>query len=417
MVDKDDRVAVGNQVVHDAVQADDVRGVQPDGWLIQHVQHAGGAVANGAGQLHTLAFPGGERRGRAVQRQVAQPQIHQPLRADTEGLADALGHGAHFRRQAGGYAVHPVAQGGQRHFAGLVQADTPQFWRTSGLRQARAAAVRAGVHPQEFLHPLHALLVLDFGEGVLNGVDGVKVGKVQLARLGGAFCLVEDVLFLCRTVKNNVFLFVCQFTERYVCAHPHGAADIGHQAPHQAVPRCDGPLVDGQGIVRHKGGQVHGAHHAGAITGAASALAVEGQFLCRRRTDARAALRAVNRLLGGNVQRRRDVMAVRAAVARQAGEHQAQTVQEFRSGAEGAADAGHTGPLVQRQRGRHVENFIDLGLGGLGHAAAGVGGQGIQVAPRTLGVEHTQCQRRLARPGHARNADDFIQRHIDVDVF
>ena len=110
-------------------------------------------------------------------------------------------------------------------------------------------------------------------------------------------------------------------------------------------------------------------------------------------------------------------MAVRAAVARQAGEHQAQTVQEFRSSAEGAADAGHTGPLVQRQRGRHVENFIDLGLGGLGHAAAGVGGQGIQVASRTLGVEHAQCQRRLARPGHARNADDFIQRHIDVDVF
>ena len=54
-------------------------GCRPMRRFVQHIQHAGGAVAHGAGQLHALPLAGGQRGGRAVERQIAQPQIHQPL--------------------------------------------------------------------------------------------------------------------------------------------------------------------------------------------------------------------------------------------------------------------------------------------------------------------------------------------------
>ena len=43
-----DGVAVGQKVVHDAQQPLDVRRMQPDGGLVQHVEDAGGAAAHGA---------------------------------------------------------------------------------------------------------------------------------------------------------------------------------------------------------------------------------------------------------------------------------------------------------------------------------------------------------------------------------
>ena len=51
-------------------------------------------------------------------------------------------------------------------------------------------------------------------------------------------------------------------------------------------------------------------------------------------------------------------MPVGAAVAGQAGIHQAQAVQQLCPGAEGAADAGHARALVQRQRGGHIQHLV-----------------------------------------------------------
>ena len=51
-------IAVRHQVVHHAEQPIHVRGMQADGRLVEHIQHAGGAVAHGTGELHTLAFAG-----------------------------------------------------------------------------------------------------------------------------------------------------------------------------------------------------------------------------------------------------------------------------------------------------------------------------------------------------------------------
>ena len=99
-----------------------------------------------------------------------------------------------------------------------------------------------------------------------------------------------------------------------------------------------------------------------------------------------AARRADELLPGRDEQRRGQIMAIRAAVAGKAGIHQAQTVQKLRSRAERAADARHAGALVQGQRGRYIQHLVHAGPRCLRHAAAGIGGQGLEIAARAFGI-------------------------------
>ena len=80
MIDQHDRVAVRNKIAHHAGQTHDIGRMQPDGRLVQHIQNARRAVADGAGKLHPLPLARRERRGGTIERQIAEPQIHQPLR-------------------------------------------------------------------------------------------------------------------------------------------------------------------------------------------------------------------------------------------------------------------------------------------------------------------------------------------------
>ena len=176
-------------------------------------------------------------------------------------------------------------------------------------------------------------------------------------------------------------------------------------------------LVDGQGLIRHKRRHIDGVHHARAAALLARALRVECQLLGRRSIKMHAARRADELLPGRDEQRRGQIMAIRAAVAGKAGIHQAQTVQKLRSRAERAADARHAGALVQSQCGRYIQHLVHAGPRCLRHAAAGIGGQGLEIAARAFGIQHAQRQRRLAGPGHACDPDDFSKWNIDVNIF
>ena len=107
---------------------------------------------------------------------------------------------------------------------------------------------------------------------------------------------------------------------------------------------------------------------------------------------------------------------MRAHVRGDAGEQEPQTVEQFGHRAERRTDARHRGPLVQGQRGRHVQYFVHLGATGLGQAASRVRGQRLQVAPRTFRIQHAERQRALSRTGDAGHAHQFAQRNVDVDV-
>ena len=56
MVDKDNRVAVGDQILHHGQKSLDIARVQADGRFVQYVENAGGAVAYGARLLPALTF-------------------------------------------------------------------------------------------------------------------------------------------------------------------------------------------------------------------------------------------------------------------------------------------------------------------------------------------------------------------------
>ena len=176
-------------------------------------------------------------------------------------------------------------------------------------------AIRADILFQKFFHALHALLILDFGKRVFDGVNGVKIGKIQISGLTGILIVIENVLFLRRTVEYDVLFLLGQIPERDICPHAHFTADVRHERPHQAVPRGDGSLVDGQRIIRHQRRHIYGVYHSRSATFCARALRIERQLLGGRRVKMRAAFRADQLFSGCDQKGRGEIMPVRAAVA------------------------------------------------------------------------------------------------------
>ena len=336
-----------------------------------------------------------------------------------ERLADALRHGSHLLRQGGRDSVHPGDQLRQRHGADLIQAESSQAQGPGPLREPCAAAVGAYVLFQKALHPLHALFVLDFVQRIQDRSGGAVIGEIQFS--GGdvlrVFGLVENVFLHHRAVIDDLLLLVAQFSEGHIGPHPHGPAHVCHQRPHQAVPGRHSPFIDGQALVGDQARPIHRPHCSGASAAFAGAAAVEGQILRADDRDRGSTHRAAHVLLRREVHRRRDLMPVRAPIDRQPGEHEPQTVEQFRHRAEGAADPGYAGSLMQRQGRRHVAHLVHLGLCGLGHSSPGIGGQGFQIAAGALRVQDPQGQRRLSRSGHAGDPHDLMQRDIHIHVF
>ena len=278
-------------------------------------------------------------------------------------------------------------------------------------------AFRADVLFQKLFHPLHAFLVLDLGKRVFHSIDGVEVGEVQFSCLIAVFGVVENVLFLRRTVIDNVLFPVRQFPEGDVGANAHFPAHVRHQGPHQAVPGGDGAFVNAERIVRNQRVQVHPADAAGAAAFGAGALGIEGQLFGGGSAEAHPAFGADQLFPGGHQQRRGNIVPVGTAMAGKPGIHEPQAVQQLRTCAEGAADAGDAGPLMQGQCGRHIEDLVHGGVSRLSHPAAGIGGQSFQIPAGSFRIEDPQGQRGFPGPGHTGNAYNPVQGNIHIDIF
>ena len=71
----------------------------------------------------------------------------------------------------------------------------PQSRRAGGLREPCPMAVRANALLEIFLEPLHSLLVLDLGKGVLDGIDRAVIVEIHFRRFQRARIDVVDVMF------------------------------------------------------------------------------------------------------------------------------------------------------------------------------------------------------------------------------
>ena len=80
VIDNHHRVAVCNQIAHDAHQAVDIGRVQANRRLVQHIEHTRGAIAHHAGKLYALSLTRGKRGAGTVEREVVQAQIDQATR-------------------------------------------------------------------------------------------------------------------------------------------------------------------------------------------------------------------------------------------------------------------------------------------------------------------------------------------------
>ena len=92
VLDDDQGVPQVAQVLEGADQAVVVLGVQPDGRLVEHVQHAGQAAADLRGQPDTLRLAARQGVRGAVQAQVIQAHVHQEFQAGADGPQDRGGH-------------------------------------------------------------------------------------------------------------------------------------------------------------------------------------------------------------------------------------------------------------------------------------------------------------------------------------
>ena len=218
-------------------------------------------------------------------------------------------------------------------------------------------------------------------------------------------------------MQDDLLLPVGEIPERNVGTHAHLTGYVLHQRPHQRLPRSDRPLVDREGVVGDQSGFVHGAHHARSVASSARAAAVERQILRADHVHDRAADRTPDLLFRREIERGRNVVTVRAAVPGQAGEHEAQGIEQFRHGSERAPDPGDAGSLTEREGGGNIPHVVHIGPRRLRHSSAGVGGEGFQIPPGSFRVEHAQREGGLPGSRHPRDPDDFVERDIHIDVF
>ena len=113
------------------------------------------------------------------------------------------------------------------------------------LGETRATTVTAWTLAQKARNAFEALVVLNLGERILNGIDGVVIGKVERRGALAVFGNVENVLLNRRAVEHDIALLRRELAKRHVGAYAHLACHLLHQIPHERAPGKDCALVDG----------------------------------------------------------------------------------------------------------------------------------------------------------------------------
>ena len=145
MVYQNNGVAVSDQVMHHRIQPHNIRRMQTDGRLIQHIEHSCGTVPHCTCQLHPLSLPGGQRGCRTIQRQVSKSQIHQPFGHSLEGFANRFRHRPHLFGQRIRHSRYPVHQFFQGHLTGLRKPYAPKSRCSGRIRKSATTAFRTDV--------------------------------------------------------------------------------------------------------------------------------------------------------------------------------------------------------------------------------------------------------------------------------
>ena len=114
---------------------------------------------------------------------------------------------------------------------------------------------------------------------------------------------------------------------------------------------------------------------------------------------------AMDRLPGGGIVRLPDGR-----------EQNAQVIVYLRRGRNRRPRIRPRAPLFDRDRRRKPFDEIDVRLFHLIEELPGVGGKALDVTPLSLRIESIESERRLARPAHAGNHDQFFPRNLKMEI-
>ncbi len=171
----------------------DVVRVQPDRRLVEHVGDVGERRPELADHLGALRLAARQRARRPVEREVAQPDLHERV----EGLPQRREQRRHRRLVE---TAHPLGQVADLHRAGVGDVDPLDLRRPGGLVEPGAAAVGTGGERHRPLHEradvrLHRVDVLG-QHRLLDLRDQTLVRQVDAVDLDLGRLLVEQVVEL-----------------------------------------------------------------------------------------------------------------------------------------------------------------------------------------------------------------------------
>ena len=207
MLDDDDAVAEVAEPVERLEQPRIVALMQPDGRLVQHIEHAGEARADLRGEADALALAARQRAAGAGESEVVEADIVEEVQPLADLFQDALGDLVLLRRELGGQRREPMAGLADRHVGHLADMQAVDLHRERLRLEAIAGAGLArlvGLEARQLLaHPGGFGLApapLDIGDHALEGLrgrvvaDAVVIGESDLVLAGAVEHDVAEVL-------------------------------------------------------------------------------------------------------------------------------------------------------------------------------------------------------------------------------
>ncbi|OPZ52197.1 MAG: hypothetical protein BWY91_02414 [bacterium ADurb.BinA028] len=273
VLDDKERVARSLEAIERGQQSFGVGWVHPGRRLIQDIDDAEQVGADLGCQPQTLQLPGGEGGRAALKVEIAEPELQQGAQAgpqiagdpaDDQRLLGMLGRD--FRQpRRGAVSVGLDGPGeflqGEPRQVGQVQAGERhgQGFRTQPLAVAQRARVAEHEVQRPLLH-LRALGVRERGEDVPAGAgEGPLVTRLLLV-LARPSCLrrcqagIHGHHGLLVREEDPLALSLRQVAPRSIHVDPHRDEDVAQVlAAPGGRPGGDGPLADGQAVIRDEG--------------------------------------------------------------------------------------------------------------------------------------------------------------------
>ncbi len=280
VLDDDHRVAEVAQAQQGVDEAPVVALVQADRGLVEDVEHADERRADLRGQADALRLAAGERRGRALQVEVADADVVE----EAEALADLLDHAAADEALGVGQreAAEELHRRAHAHRREVVDVDLADGDREAARLEPRPVAL--GADP--VAHVLLDLLAHELGLGLLVAPlqvphePGEGGGVVPHAAF--VVAVAQGDAAVAGAVEEETALLLGQFGPRRLGIDVEGLRDrlddLLDPAVRHLPVREQRPLGDGDALVGHDEARVDLARRAEAVAGRAGAVrAVEAE--------------------------------------------------------------------------------------------------------------------------------------------